>query len=463
MTSRPCSSSAVPDGALTPARLAELRARFESDPVRRVAQNAVCKTTVDEIALNRHIVTAGDFSFSHTLDDWKVTHQKSSGRCWLFAGLNLLRVGAMKKMKLKEFEFSQNYLFFWDKLERANYFLERIIDTAGRPLDDRHVAWLLSRPLDDGGQWNMFINIVRKHGLVPQTAMPESESSSNSGKMNGILLHRLRAGARQLRDMAASGVSRPKLRAAKDGIVEAVHRILCTHLGTPPETFIWQWTDSDRQFHRDGEMTPQSFAKKYITVPLDDYVCLVHDPRPTSPAGKTFTVEFLGNVTGGGIVQYLNIDIDLMKQIAMRTMMDGEPVWMGCDVGKMMQRNLGLWDARLFDYEGIYGTTFDLDKAGRLQYHQTQMTHAMLFTGVDVVRTKKRDVARRWKVENSWGPDSGRNGFYLMNDNWFDEYMFEIAARKSYLPRKLQEALKLKPVVLPPWDPMGALARESIG
>ena len=247
----------------------------------------------------------------------------------------------------------------------------------------------------------------------------------------------------------------------KDEIITVIHRILSIHLGMPPTQFDWQWNDADKEFHRDGEMTPQQFAEQYITVPVDDYVCLVHDPRPTSPIGKTFTVECLGNVEGGAIVKYLNIDIDLMKQIAMKTIMDGEPVWMGCDVGKMMQTDLGLWDAKLYDYEGVYDTPFTLDKAGRLQYHQTLMTHAMLFTGVDVIRENGREIPRRWRVENSWGADSGRKGFYLMNDNWFDQYMFEIAARKEYLPDELQDALETEPIVLPAWDPMGALARET--
>lgn len=450
------------DGALTPHRIVTLRRDFEDNVVYRMAQNAVCKISVDEITVNREIVTKSDFTFSHVLDDWSVTNQKSSGRCWMFAGLNLFRVGAMKKMNLKNFEFSQNYTFFWDKLERANYFLERIIELVDRPVDDRHVAWLLSRPLDDGGQWNMFVNIVKKHGLVPQAVMPETESSSSSSQMNRILLHKLREGAKILRDMAAKDASLDAIRDTKDEILDTIHRILSIHLGTPPTSFDWQWNDEDKKFHRDGEMTPQQFAEKYVTVPIDDYVCLVHDPRPTSPVGKTFTVESLGNVEGGDIVKYLNIDVDLMKQIAMQTMIDGEPVWMGCDVGKMMQRDLGIWDAKIYDYEGIYDTPLTLDKSGRLQYQQTVMTHAMLFTGVDVIQENGRGVPRRWRVENSWGDKGGRDGFYLMNDNWFDQYMFEIAARKKYLPEELREALEQPPIVLPPWDPMGALAGEVV-
>jgi bleomycin hydrolase len=443
------------DGALTPDRLRRFAERFESNPAYRLAQNAVTQTSIEDVALNRAVVTATDHTFSHLLDEWSATNQKKSGRCWLFAGLNLLRVGAMRKMNLKEFEFSQNYALFWDKLERANYFLEAIIDTATRPVDDRTVAFLLDRPLDDGGQWNMFVNVVKKHGLVPKSCMPETESSSNTRLMNANLLAILREGAKTLRDLRGGGAPMEAARAARDGIMETVYRVLCIHLGDPPRKFLWQWNDKDKAFHRDGELTPQEFAAKYVTLPVDEYVCLVHDPRETSPFGRTFTVEYLGNVVGGGMVKYLNVEMGLMKDLAMRALTGGEPVWFGCDVGKMMRRDLGLWDAQLFDFESLYDAAFGLSKADRLVYHQTMMTHAMLFTGVDVVA----DRPRRWRVENSWGEDVGKKGFYVMNDSWFDEHVFEIAARKSALPASLQAAADLEPVVLPPWDPMGSLAR----
>ncbi len=446
---------ATGDGSLTAVFVSALRKSFESKPTYRFAQNAVTQTTADDIVLNREVIFNTDFSFSHWLDKWSVTNQKASGRCWMFAGLNLFRVGAMKKMNVKNFEFSQNYTFFWDKMERANYFLEKIIETANLPVDDRVVSFLIGGPIGDGGQWNMFVNVIKKHGVVPQAVMPETQSSSSSGRMNSMLVSTLREGAKSLRDLINNGASHGETRAAKDEILKTVHRILCIHLGTPPTKFFWQWNDKDHKLHRDGEITPQQFAKKYITLPIDEYVCLVHDPRPTSPYNRTFTVQHLGNVVEGGIVKYLNIDIALMKEITMKTLMKGEPVWMGCDCGKMMRRDMGVWDKNLYDYEGLYDTKFTLTKSDRLLYHQTAMNHAMLFTGVDVVNGKPR----RWRVENSWGAEkSGRNGFYVMNDNWFDEHMFEIAARKSSLPKKLQKALDLKPIVLPPWDPMGSLA-----
>ena len=447
----------IPGGTaedLQPQQIRLMQEAFEMTPHNRQMQNAVTVTPVDNLALNRAVVTSLENSFSCKLDDWSVTSQKRSGRCWIFAGTNLLRVGAMKKMNLQDFEFSQSYVFFWDKIERANYFLESIIDTADRPDGDRTVDFLLDNVLGDGGQWNMFVSVVKRHGLVPKTVMPESESSSNSSMMNNILKAKLREGAKHLRDMHHSGAGTAELRNAKHEILTVIYRILSIHMGTPPSRFEWQWRDKDNKFHRDGEMTPQEFAKKYVTLNLNDYVCLVHDPRPGSPFGRTFTVAYLGNVVGGEPVKYLNVDINAMKKIAMRTLLDGQPVWFGCDCSKQMDRDLGLWDSRLFDYEGVYGTKFTLNKADRLIYHQSRMNHAMLFTGVDVVD----DQPRRWRVENSWSDESGKKGFFIMDDSWFNEFMFEIAAHKSYLPEDLLKALTLKPIVLPPWDPMGSLA-----
>ncbi len=441
-------------GALDPEALAGFQADFESQPAYRLMQNVVTQHDVNDVALNRSIVTEATHSFSTALDDWSVTNQARSGRCWMFAGLNLFRAETRNLLNVKEFEFSQNYVMFWDKMERANYILEAVMETADRPVDDRVVAWLLHQPLGDGGQWDMFISLVRKHGVVPKTVMPETESSGNSARMNASLNYQVRQGARNIRRQYAAESGLEAMRRAKQETLQAVYRILCIHLGNPPDSFDWQWKDKDGDFHRDGTMTPLEFAEKYIATPMEEYVCLVHDPRPDNPPGRTYTVQYLGNVVDGTRIKYLNVDIELMKDVAMRMLLDGQPVWMGCDTGKQMHRDKGLWDADLFDYAGVYGAGFDLDKAERLEYCQTAMTHAMLFTGVDVVDGQPR----RWRVENSWNDKVGDKGFFLMNDSWFAEYMFEIAAPKSYLPEELQAALDLEPVALPPWDPMGSLA-----
>ena len=435
---------------LTADQLALFEKEFASNPQYRVMQNAVTQTPVNSIALDRQIVTSIDHSVSHLLDDWKVTNQKKSGRCWMFAGLNLLRAGAAGKLGVKDFEFSQNYVLFWDKFERANFFLEAIIETADRDADDRTVAHLLSDPIGDGGQWNMFIAVVRKHGLVPKSAMPESESSSATAQMNGILRTLLRQGARDLRALDGDEARRGR----KREILTTVHRVLSIHLGTPPQKFLWQWKDSDKGFHRDGWTTPTEFAASYVQLPVDEYVCLVHDPRKTSPVGKTFTVDYLGNVIDAPPVVYLNVEIDLMKKLTQDAIVGGEPVWFGCDVGKQMNADLGYWDAKLYDYGAVYDAEFTLDKADRLVHHETLMTHAMLFTGVDVVDGEPR----RWRVENSWGDEKADSGFWTMNDSWFAEHVFEIAVRRSALPAELQARLDDEPIVLPAWDPMGALA-----
>ena len=437
---------------ITRKQVAELRKGFDAESSNKVAQNAVTNVQLPDLTLNRDLVQDIDDSFSTKLDDWKVTAQMRSGRCWLFATLNLLRVGAMKKMNLKNFEFSQAHIHFWDKFERANHLLEAIIETSDRPVDDRTIHFLLSDPIGDGGQWNMAMNLIRKHGLVPKSAYPESNSSSATRWMNAELKNILRSSACEIRAIVDDGGSIDEARAHKEKRIADIWNMLCIHLGTPPKTFNWQWRDKDDEFHRNGRMTPQQFAKEFVDIDWEDYVCIVNDPR--NEYYQTYTVDFLQNVAGGPPVVYLNVPNKEMKAITQKLLEDGIPVWMGCDVGKEMDRKRGLWDADLFDVEGLYGVGYGMDKADRLRHNQTMMTHAMLFTGVDVVNGRPR----RWRVENSWGDKAGQKGYYTMNDSWYDQYMFEIAAPTSYLNDKMQAGLETEPVVLPAWDPMGSLA-----
>ncbi|MDP7002329.1 MAG: C1 family peptidase [Candidatus Thalassarchaeaceae archaeon] len=443
------------ESTVTDSQILNYRKVFEGDPSAKVAQNAVSNAELTTLALRRDLVQSMDFSFSTKLDEWKVTHQKRSGRCWLFATLNLFRVGAMKKMKLKDFEFSQAHIHFWDKLERSNHFLEAIIETSDRPVDDRTIHFLLSDPIGDGGQWNMAMNLIRKHGLVPKSAYPESFSSSNTRWMNAVLKDMLRSSASEIRGILDGGGSKKEARIHKESRMADIWRILCIHLGTPPAKFDWQWRDKDDEFHRKGSMTPLEFAEEFVDIDWENYFCIVNDPR--NEYYRTYTVDFLQNVAGGPPVIYLNVPSEEMKTVTQKLLEDGTPVWMGCDVGKQMERKKGLWDADLFGLEELYGVGFGMGKADRLRYGQTMMTHAMLFTGVDVVDGKPR----RWRVENSWGAEeSGIKGYYTMNDSWYDEYMFEIAAPKEYLTEKMVAGLGSDPIVLPAWDPMGSLARK---
>ena len=437
---------------ITRKQVVELRKGFAANPSNKVAQNAVTNVQLPDLTLDRNLVQNMDSSFSTKLDDWKVTAQMKSGRCWLFATLNLFRVGAMKKMNLKNFEFSQAHIHFWDKFERANHLLEAIIETADRPVDDRTIHFLLSDPIGDGGQWNMAMNLSRKHGLVPKSAYPESNTSSATRWMNTELKNILRSSACEIRAILEGGGTEDEAREHKEKRIADVWKMLCIHLGTPPKTFDWQWRDKDDKFHRKGRMTPQQFAAEYVDIEWEDYVCIVNDPR--NEYYRTYTIDFLQNVAGGPPVVYLNVPSKEMKAVTQRLLEDGMPVWMGCDVGKEMDRKTGLWDADLCVVEGLYGVEYGMDKADRLRHNQTMMTHAMLFTGVDVVNGR----ARRWRVENSWGGETGQKGYYTMNDSWYDEYMFEIAAPTSYLNEKMVAGLETEPVVLPAWDPMGSLA-----
>eukprot|EP00605_Chrysophyceae_sp_TOSAG23-4_P002660 GSChrysophyteH1.ASY1.ANO1.2936.1 assembled CDS len=412
--------------AITDEFLRECRQNFSSSPTAKMAQNAMASASdparILDVIVDRDIVQNMDHSFSTKLDEWSVTSQKQSGRCWLFAVLNLFRPGAMKKMNIKEFEFSQAYIHFWDKFERANSFLESCIELAPESVDNRTLAWLLNDPICDGGQWGMAMNLIRKYGLLHA-----------AGKPAEMRLHK----ASRLKD---------------------IWNMLCIHLGTPPETVEWQWTDKDKQFHRKGRMTPVEFAAEYIQEDYNDYVCLVNDPR--NEYYQTYSVDRLQSVHNGPPVVYLNIPIEEMKSITQSVLLDGTPVWMGCDVGKQMHRQKGLWHAKLFDYESFYGCSYGMNKADRLIHGQTLMTHAMLYTGVDVDDDGK---ARKWRVENSWGEaDCGVKGFFTMDDSWFSEHMFEIAAPSKYLTDRQKDGLKTEPVMLPAWDPMGSLAQEAL-
>ena len=441
----------MPPTALQPSHIDAWRAAFTGDKAARLAQNAVTKTNVNDIALDRAIVTSIDTSMSVQLDTWKVANQKKSGRCWLFAGLNFLKAHVIKECSVEWFEFSQNYLHFYDKLEKSNWLFTSMIELADKPLDDRLVHWLLKDPIGDGGQWDMFVSLVEKYGLVPQYAMPESESSSATQAMNHNLETLLRRGTLMLRDAIKAGQDPEPVR---EELMAQIYRVLSIHLGTPPTSFIWQYKDKDKKFHRVGEMTPQEFAKKVLSIDLNDYVCIVNDPRETSPYGSMLTVDHLGNVVGGRPIAYLNAPAETLKGLVRKAIEGGSVCWFGCDVGKQFDRTTGFWDAKLFDYDGVYGVDLDMTKAQAMESGEAAMTHAMLFTGIDVVD----DKIRRYRVENSWGDDRSDKGFDTMNDSWFGEHVFELAVPKSALTPELLAALDQKPIVLPLWDPMGSLA-----
>lgn len=427
---------------------------FREQSANRVARNAVVNAKAKEVGLNRDAVIDNVMTFSNEVSSGDITHQKRSGRCWAFAALNRLRLDAMEKMNLDSFEFSAAYVMFWDKLEKANFFLENIIQTADESVDSRLVQWLLSSPMSDAGQWDMFVNIVEKYGLVPQDAYPETTSSNATARMNTHLTEKLREWASELRAMVSQNASVETLRERKEQMLETVYRILSIHNGEPPESFNWAWRDKDDEFHQAGELTPREFFDRFVDFPFDEYVSLLHCPTGDKPFNQTYTVEYLGNVAEGRPIEYLNVDIDILKEAAKSCIRRGEAVWFGCDVGKRLHKDKGILDDELFEFDALYRTDFAMDKGQRVQFGHSQMTHAMLFTGLHLDGSEPV----RWKVENSWGEEAGQNGFLVMSDDWFDEYVFQVVVPKSHLPERQRKLLEDKPVVLPPWDPMGGLA-----
>jgi len=439
---------------ITPERLNALSARFEKDGAARAAMNAVVKSGLAATAVSydlpRKISTTCSVEVTET---GEITNQKSSGRCWMFAALNAMRTTAMRKLNLENLEFSQAYPLFFDKLERSNYFLESIIKTLSEPLEGRLVQHLLSAPLGDGGQWDMFANLVKKYGVVPKNHMPESFHSSNTLMMNKFLTLKLRQFAKDLRE--AGTRDEEALRAMKDGMIEEIFRMLCIFLGTPPTEVVFEARDKDKNFVRIGPVSPVEFFHQVVGWDLSDYVSLINAPTKDKPYYRTYTVDFLGNVVDGQEIRYLNVPIDELKAAVIAQLKDNVPVWFGCDVGQWLERDLGAMYLSGMDVEGLLGVKFPLTKAERLDYGESRMTHAMVFYGVNLDESGRPD---RFKVANSWGDDRGQKGWYMMEDAWFDEYLYQVLVHKKYLSEKMLKALETEPIHLDPWDPMGALA-----
>lgn len=443
------------DSSISQNLLDQLEKRFDENPGNRMAMNAAVSCGI--CASSRNYVTEREIphEFSISLEQGAVTNQKRSGRCWMFAVLNCMRFQVIKKQNLEDFELSQSYPLFYDKLEKANYFLESILDTLDEPTDGRLIAHLLAAPLNDGGQWDMLCSIVEKYGLVPKTAMPESVSSSATQEMVSYMTEKLREYACVLRKGHKAGKSMEQLKKEKEAMMETVYRMLCISLGKPPRTFTFEYRDKDGNFHREANLTPKAFYEKYVGLRLDDYVSVINAPTEDKPFYRSYTVQYLGNVKEGRPVKYVNLPIEEMKQAAIAQLKDGEPVWFGCDVGKRSFRDGGLMDTGIYDVETLFDTDFPMTKAERLEYGQSLMTHAMVFQGVNLDENGKPD---RWRVENSWGEEAGKKGYFVMSDRWFDEYNYQVVVNKKYLSSKALEAYEKEPVRLNPWDPMGSLA-----
>ena len=434
----------------------KLYAAYEANPKFAAMENAISHNGLLASLEKRSAAVENTPIFSLDLTKDKVSDQKASGRCWMFAALNTFRHKMIANFQLEDFELSQAHTFFWDKYEKSNWFLEQVIATADQELTSRKVKFLLDTPQQDGGQWDMVVALFEKYGVVPKSVYPESISSSNSRELNQILNKLLRQDAQILRELVSEGANSAELQAKKEELLQEVFNFLAMNLGLPPRQFDFSYRDKDNHFHSESGLTPLTFYQKYVDLKLEDYVSIINAPTADKPYGRSYTVEMLGNVVGSKPVRYLNVEMDRLKELAIAQMQAGETVWFGSDVAQSSNRKAGVMAEGMHDFTASMDIRLTQDKAGRLDYSESLMTHAMVLTGVDLDENGR---AKKWKVENSWGEKVGNKGYFVASDAWMGEYTYQIVVRKEFLTAAELAAYEAEPLVLAPWDPMGALAK----
>lgn len=446
-------SAFAEDGALSSELLGEIKSSLKIDSHSRAIYNAITNNDLNQLALSRDLLRQHNELFSHKIKAKGITNQKSSGRCWLFAGLNLMRPIVIEKHDLGSFEFSQNYLAFWDKMEKANSFLERMIEFRDRDLLDREMEIFLRDPIPDGGWWEYVVALIKKYGVVPKDIMPETNSSENTGMMNRLIGRRLRADAISIREMGGNGVSIDSLRAEKRKMLGEVYRMLVLNLGEPPAEFQWRYEEKDSTVAASKTYTPQSFFNEFVAIDLDNYVSIFNDPA--KELGNHYQIKYSKNMFDGEDIDYVTVESSTLKEMAMKSVLADEPVWFACDVGKDQDGNHGIMAMDIFDYGSIYDIDFEMNKASRTLYRESTPNHAMVFVGVDI----KDDKPVKWLVENSWGSERGSSGYWTLYDSWFDNHVFEVIVKKQYVSKEILNILDQPAVLIPPWDPMFEMMR----
>ena len=454
-------AAASAEGGITSEMLVEIAKGYEGTASDKAIKNALAGTSIATLAVNSENAAMIDTHFSDRVKTKGITDQKSSGRCWLFTGLNVLRAKMIDTYDLPEFQFSQNYVFFYDQLEKANLFLQGIIDTRDLPDDDRQVDWLFQNPLSDGGQFTGVANLVTKYGIVPSEAMPETFCSNNTSQMSMVLKLKLREDGLRLRESyyaMASKVRRPNtsatlkaLQAQKVEMLREVYRILALCLGEPPAEFEWTRCDSKGEIVSTEKYTPKSFYEKYVGEDLNGgYVMVMNDP--CREYGKVYEIDYDRHVYDGQNWLYVNLPLERIKEMAIASIKDNTAMYFSCDVGKYFSRTKGTLDLKNYDYSSLMGVEFGMNKKERVQTHASGSSHAMTLIAVDI--DAESGEPRKWMVENSWGPAAGYKGCLIMTDEWFNEYMFRLVVARKYVPSDVLEMLKQTPIKLPSWDPM---------
>lgn len=441
--SLPISLSA--QGGISADMLKEISKAYEGNANDKAIRNALNTTSINVLAENAENMAMIDTHFSDEVRTKGITDQKSSGRCWLFSGLNVLRAKMIDKYDLGDFTFSQNYVFFYDQLEKANLFLQGVIDTKDLPFEDRKVDWLFQNPIGDGGQFTGVSNLITKYGLVPADAMPETLCSNNTSAMSTQIKTLLRQDGLKLR---AAG-KKADLTAMKTDMLKEVYRILCLCLGVPPTEFQWARYDSKGNFVSEKTYTPLSFYKEFVNADLENnYVRVMNDP--TREYFKVYEIDYDRHVYDGENWVYVNLPVEKIKEMAIASIKGNTAMYFSCDVNKFLNSKKGVADLNNYDYASLLGVEFTMNKTERVMTHASGSSHAMTLKAVDI----KNGKPVKWMVENSWGASSGYKGNIIMTDEWFDEYMFRLVVEKQYVPADVMALLKQKPIMLPAWDPM---------
>ena len=438
-------------GGISSKMLGEIQKQNKMTPAENAIANAIAANSIDNLAQNRNNAAELDTYFSIETPKQTITDQKSSGRCWMFSGMNVLRANFAKRTDSLRVEFSQAYLFFYDQLEKANLFLQGVIDTGKKPIDDQRVQFFFKNPINDGGTFCGVADLTEKYGLVPKQVMPESYSSDNTSKMARLISSRLREDGLILRKMVADGKKASDIEKAKTEMLATVYRMLALTIGEPPTQFTYAHRNKDgKAVGEPKTYTPQEFFKEVVGDKLNGtFIMVMNDPR--RPYYKTYEVELDRHTYDGHNWKYLNLPMDDIEQLAIASLKDGRKLYSSYDVGKMLDRKRGYGDTENFDYGSLMGTTFGMNKAERISTFDSGSTHAMTLTAVDLDANGK---AKKWKVENSWGASWGQQGCMIMSDRWFREYMFRLVVDKKYVSEELLKLNEQKPVMVTPEDPL---------
>ena len=426
---------------------------YKNDKCETIFRHALVKSSLLDAVADADFKKDIDFNFDIEVKTMKATNQKSSGRCWIFAASNVIREKIARELNLESFEISQSYLAMYDKLEKCNYFMESVMELLDKDYDDRTLSFLLSEGVGDGGQWDMLVNVINKYGICPKNAYDETFNSSNTMNLNKLLNFNLRKFTSEAHALYQEG-GIAAIRNLKEEYVKRFYRLLVSLYGIPPKEFDFEYTDKDKVCHREHFNSPLEFKEKYLGGFLDEFVSIINAPTPSKPFNKTYTVKYLGNVALGKPVTHLNLEMSRMKELIVSQLKDDQIVWFGSDVSFFGDRAAGVWSDKAFDFETPTGLSFIMNKGESLDFRASQMNHAMCITGVAL----KDNEPSKWKIENSWGTENGKEGYYIMNNTWFDRFTYQAVINKKYLNESELEALKAEPIVLKPWDPMGSLA-----